>query len=98
MAFYTTPLGVKPEWFFGLLGPELSSSLSKAAVNDPTSLQGWLFDLIRDLTWPQVLGAITLPICVAKQFINAVQFWKAAKVLVGIDLAERAKKREKQFS
>lgn len=98
MDFYPTPLGIKPEWFLGFLGQNLAASMTKAAVNDPNSYQAWIFYYIRELTWPQVMGAITFPICFVKQIINAVQFWKAAKVLVGIDLAERAKKREKQIS
>lgn len=98
MDFYPTPLGIKPEWLLGLLGQNFASSLTKAAVNDPKSLQALFFHYIRELTWPQVMGAVTFPIFFVKQIINAVQFWKAAKVLVGLDLAERAKKREKQFS
>ncbi|PWN91614.1 hypothetical protein FA10DRAFT_265464 [Acaromyces ingoldii] len=96
MDFYPTPLGLKPEWFLWPLGKEVASSLTKTAINNQDSIQALTFEIIRKLTWPQVLGAITFPICAVKQVINAVQFWKAAKVLVGIDLAEREKKREKQ--
>ena len=98
MDFYPTPLGIKPEWFLSLLGPNVAASMTKTAVSDPHSIQATFFHYVRELTWPQVMGAITFPICLVKQIINAVQFWKAAKVLVGIDLAERAKKREKQVS
>nr|XP_019048976.1 CDP-diacylglycerol-inositol 3-phosphatidyltransferase [Kwoniella bestiolae CBS 10118]OCF27906.1 CDP-diacylglycerol-inositol 3-phosphatidyltransferase [Kwoniella bestiolae CBS 10118] len=42
-----------------------------------------------NLTWPQVVGLLTFPICAGKQIINVVQFWKASKILVGVDLAER---------
>lgn len=76
----------------------MAASLAKAAVNDPNGWPALAFHYIRELTWPQVMGAVTFPICLVKQVINGVQFWKAAKVLVGIDLAERAKKREKQIS
>jgi CDP-diacylglycerol--inositol 3-phosphatidyltransferase len=37
---------------------------------------------------------VSFPICFAKNVINVVQLWKASKMLVGVDLAERAKARE----
>ena len=47
------------------------------------------------LTWAQILAFVTLPLCFTKNFVfNVVQLWKASKILVGIDLAERAKERE----
>ena len=46
------------------------------------------------LTWPQILGALTLPVCIGKQIINGVQFWKAAKVLVDLDLEDRRRRRQ----
>jgi CDP-diacylglycerol--inositol 3-phosphatidyltransferase len=98
MDFYPTPLGLKPEWFLSFLGSHTAASLAKAAVNDPNGWPATIFHYIRELTWPQVMGAVTFPIFLVKQVINGVQFWKAAKVLVGIDLAERAHKREKQVS
>ncbi|KAG9017083.1 CDP-diacylglycerol-inositol 3-phosphatidyltransferase [Tulasnella sp. 427] len=49
---------------------------------------------ISQLTWAQVLAIITAPVCLAKNIINVVQLWKASKILVGVDLAERAKDRE----
>lgn len=42
------------------------------------------------LTFAQLLAAVTLPICVGKNIVNVVQAWKASKVLVGVDLRERA--------
>ncbi|KAN0066502.1 phosphatidylinositol synthase 1 (CDP-alcohol phosphatidyltransferase1) [Thecaphora frezii] len=85
MDFYKRPLGLDIEPLFFLV---------------PTSLKGsWLLQLIINeipkLSWPQILGAISFPICAAKQVINCVQFWKAAKVLVGKDLEERHKARAK---
>lgn len=50
--------------------------------------------LIHDLTWAQLLAIITGPVCFAKNIINMVQLWKASKILVGVDLAERARDRE----
>lgn len=48
-------------------------------------------------TWPQLMAYVFGPICALKNIVNAVQLWKAAKVLVGVDLAERAKAREEQL-
>ncbi|EIM90159.1 CDP-diacylglycerol-inositol 3-phosphatidyltransferase [Stereum hirsutum FP-91666 SS1] len=45
-------------------------------------------------TWPLLVAAFTLPICFTKNVINVVQLWKASKILVGVDLAERAQARE----
>ncbi|KIJ44018.1 hypothetical protein M422DRAFT_228628 [Sphaerobolus stellatus SS14] len=55
------------------------------------------FDLpafLAEVTWAQLLACCTFPICVLKNFINLVQLWKASKILVGVDLAERATARE----
>lgn len=41
------------------------------------------------ITWPQVVAVGTFPICLGKQIINVVQFWKASKALVDSDLEER---------
>ncbi|WRT63925.1 uncharacterized protein IL334_000852 [Kwoniella shivajii] len=68
----------------------LNSSL---ALSHP-KLFGTVIYTLKNLTWPQVVGAITFPICAAKQAINVVQFWKASKILVGVDLAERQAARE----
>ncbi|KAI0928567.1 hypothetical protein AcW1_005771 [Taiwanofungus camphoratus] len=45
-------------------------------------------------TWPEVMALFCMPIFVLKNVINVVQLWKASKILVGVDLAERAKARE----
>lgn len=52
---------------------------------------------IVSFTWPQLMALVFGPICALKNFVNAVQLWKASKVLVGVDLAERAKAREEQL-
>ncbi|KAF8321680.1 hypothetical protein DL93DRAFT_2072496 [Clavulina sp. PMI_390] len=52
-----------------------------------------LAPLIANVTWPQLLAAITGPICLMKNIINVVQLWKASKILVGIDIATRQLKR-----
>jgi len=43
-----------------------------------------------DLTYPQFMALLTFPIFAIKNIINVVQLWKASKILVGVDLAERA--------
>lgn len=40
------------------------------------------------------MALFCMPIFVLKNVINVVQLWKASKILVGVDLAERAKARE----
>ncbi|KAH9926229.1 CDP-alcohol phosphatidyltransferase-domain-containing protein [Fomitopsis serialis] len=40
---------------------------------------------------------VCAPICATKNIVNVVQLWKASKILVGVDLAERAKAREEEF-
>lgn len=46
------------------------------------------------VTYPQALAIISFPVCFTKNVINIVQLWKASKILVGVDLAERAIARE----
>ena len=43
-----------------------------------------------NLTYPQLMALVTFPIFAIKNIINVVQLWKASKILVGVDLAERA--------
>lgn len=51
---------------------------------------------VTNATWAEALAWVCGPICAYKNFINIVQLWKAAKILVGVDLAERAKAREEE--
>jgi CDP-diacylglycerol--inositol 3-phosphatidyltransferase len=46
--------------------------------------------LYGNLTYPEVMAFVTGPIFLLKNIINVVQLWKASKILVGVDLAERA--------
>jgi len=46
--------------------------------------------ILKYLTFAQLLAALTFPISFGKNIINVIQAWKAAKVLVGVDLRERA--------
>ncbi|BEJ10848.1 hypothetical protein CspHIS471_0102700 [Cutaneotrichosporon sp. HIS471] len=57
-----------------------------AFIDTPISDSIWL-------TWPQLLAILNFPIMFGKQVINCVQFWKASKILVGIDLIERQQAR-----
>jgi len=55
------------------------------------------FDLpsfLANCTVPELLAWITGPVCILKNVINLVQLWKASKMLVGVDLAERQAARE----
>lgn len=53
-----------------------------------------LYPIVPQLTWQQFLAAITFPVFFYKNVVNVVQLWKASKILVGVDLSERAKARE----
>lgn len=56
----------------------------------------YFVNTLEDLTYPQALALLTFPICFTKNVINLVQLWKASKILVGVDLAERAMAREQK--
>lgn len=83
MDFYKQPLGLDLASF---LPRALEASILRSKNN-------WLFyivyQVVPHLTWPHLLCAITFPVFAGKQIINGVQFWKAAKALVNMDLAER---------
>ncbi|KAF8078025.1 phosphatidylinositol synthase [Lyophyllum atratum] len=52
--------------------------------------------VMADLTYAQALALASFPVCFLKNVINLVQLWKASKILVGVDLAERAMARQEQ--
>jgi CDP-diacylglycerol--inositol 3-phosphatidyltransferase len=52
------------------------------------------FAFLGTWTWAQLLALVTFIPCATKNIINIVQLWKASKILVGVDLAEREKARE----
>ncbi|KAH7107487.1 CDP-diacylglycerol-inositol 3-phosphatidyltransferase [Auriculariales sp. MPI-PUGE-AT-0066] len=58
----------------------------------PTSLV--IPEFLAGFTIAQLLALSTCLISLAKNIINIVQLWKASKILVGVDLAERAKNRK----
>ncbi|KAH8106989.1 CDP-alcohol phosphatidyltransferase-domain-containing protein [Cristinia sonorae] len=51
---------------------------------------------LASMTWAEAMAWACAPICILKNIINAVQLWKASKILVGVDLAERALAREEK--
>ncbi|KZT60393.1 hypothetical protein CALCODRAFT_429280 [Calocera cornea HHB12733] len=55
----------------------------------------WVLSGLECLTWAGVMALATLPIAFGKNVINAVQWWKASKILVGVDLVERARARQR---
>ncbi|KAJ6630740.1 CDP-diacylglycerol-inositol 3-phosphatidyltransferase [Mycena sp. CBHHK59/15] len=50
--------------------------------------------LLSSLTYAQLFALLSFPVCLGKNVVNVVQLWKASKILVGVDLAERAKARK----
>ena len=44
--------------------------------------------------WAIPLAYCAAPFCFIKNVVNMVQLWKSSKILVGVDLAERAIERE----
>jgi len=75
------------------VSPIYSSLPSFITQLDPKT-SGILIRILRTLTWPQVVATLSFPVMLGKQIINVVQFWKASKILVGVDLAERQATRE----
>ncbi|KAJ7046721.1 phosphatidylinositol synthase [Mycena alexandri] len=45
----------------------------------------------KTLTYAQLFALFSAPVCATKNIINVVQLWKASKILVGVDIAERKK-------
>ena len=50
--------------------------------------------ILGDMPWARLLFYSTAFFWFVKNVVNVVQLWKASKILVGVDLAERAKQRE----
>ncbi|KAJ7219214.1 CDP-diacylglycerol-inositol 3-phosphatidyltransferase [Mycena pura] len=56
-----------------------------------------IFPGVSSITYAQFFAIISAPVCLTKNFlINVVQLWKASKILVGVDIAERKKEREER--
>lgn len=76
MRFYKTPLGI-------------STLVLKSAPGLLPALSPATWRVIETITWPQIMGILSFPVCFIKQVINAVQIWKAAKTLVVYDQEQR---------
>ncbi|GBE82001.1 phosphatidylinositol synthase [Sparassis latifolia] len=64
-------------------------------VNTPLSTSlGLSVGYLEPYTWAEVMAMLCFPVCALKNVINVIQLWKASKILVGVDLAERAQARE----
>lgn len=50
--------------------------------------------VIGSFTYAEVMAMSTFLVCLYKNFVNMVQLWKASKILVGVDLMERAEQRK----
>lgn len=93
MEFYPTPLGLNPLWFLYPLGSTVREAVLNKAVSDPASVAAQFVNFVSRITWPMVAAAVTLPVAFMKQVFSVVQFWTAAKVLVGVDLEQRRQAR-----
>jgi CDP-diacylglycerol--inositol 3-phosphatidyltransferase len=85
MHFYDRPIGVPVFTILKYLPEGVANAIPKDV---------WA-QLYR-LTWPQLAGLVTFPVCFIKQVINVVQFWKASKQLCDLDLAERYRAKNKK--
>lgn len=75
------------KWYPDPLGLNAAAYLPDALYTQmPAKLDHFLE---KSLTWPFLLAAVTFPVCLGKQIINCVQFWKAAKSLTDLDREER---------
>ncbi|KAF9053559.1 CDP-diacylglycerol-inositol 3-phosphatidyltransferase [Hymenopellis radicata] len=54
-------------------------------------------EFIAGTSWAGAVAWCSSPIFFLKNVINIVQLWKASKILVGVDLAERAKARREKL-
>jgi CDP-diacylglycerol--inositol 3-phosphatidyltransferase len=58
---------------------------------------GLPFALLSGLTYAQLFASLSAPVCLGKNVINVVQLWKASKILVGVDIAEREQARKEKL-
>ncbi|TIA88250.1 hypothetical protein E3P81_03538 [Wallemia ichthyophaga] len=82
-------LGISPEIVHAVV-PALVKEQISAALLDGVSAY------VAGMTLAHIVAIFSFPICLVKQIINFVQFWKASKTLVGVDLSERANNRQKK--
>ena len=89
---YTSKLpsiGVSSELAHAVMPTLVKEHISAAALDA-------FAEYVAGITLAHVVAIVSFPICFTKQIINFVQFWKAAKTLVGVDLSERANNRQKK--
>jgi len=54
--------------------------------------------ILGGLNYAGLVALATFPVCFYKNIVNLVQLWKGSKILVGVDLTERAEQRaEEQY-
>ncbi|KAL7416129.1 CDP-alcohol phosphatidyltransferase-domain-containing protein [Mrakia frigida] len=95
LAFWTSNLGLPSHLLSStILAPSLPYLVDYPKVIAAISVAD---SIIERTSLPGLVAAFTGPIMFMKQVINGVQFWKASKVLVGLDLAERKTAREEKF-
>jgi len=70
--WYPEPLGIHTRHLLAYLPKEW-------ILKTPESLLRFIEN---KLTWPYLLAAITFPVCLGKQIINCVQFWKVCCLLL----------------
>jgi len=70
------------KWDTSVIGPN-----PRGLLPAPYSLPSFL----ANRTLAELMALATVLVAIAKNAINVVQIWKASKILVGIDLAERAR-------
>ncbi|EIM22990.1 phosphatidylinositol synthase [Wallemia mellicola CBS 633.66] len=89
---YTSKLpaiGLSAALVHSLVPDVLKQQISAAAFENFTNY-------VININPAHLVAIVTFPICFTKQVINVVQFWKASKTLVGVDLSERANNRQKK--
>jgi len=91
MHFEKTPIGEPFHQLSSLFVANIIPQIPPAVISPKTLASISL--ILSQLTWPQLGALICAPVCLAKNVVNFVQLWKASKILVGVDLAERAKDR-----
>jgi len=80
--FYRTPMGISSPYLMSLLPPTIRHSIPL-----------WFWSSLQKLTFPQVIAVLSFPICLGKQIISCIQFFKAATHLADSDLEERWEKK-----
>jgi CDP-diacylglycerol--inositol 3-phosphatidyltransferase len=52
--------------------------------------------MLGELTLAELAASVTAPVWAYKNVVNVVQLWKGSKILVGVDLTERAELRAEE--